>query len=383
MPDFLNDKSEKKVEYIELIYDLIFVYVIGRNNSLLHALQGGFIRPEAYLTYIITTLIVLQIWYSTTLFINRYGSNGALEYIGMFVNMYFLYYMADATRVQWQELYVRYNVAWGLILVNLGVQYFVKLRKGAGLMPLEALNQKHYMRTLFIQAGIVFVSIPVYLLTGLPLSPLAMVFGLGAALVTNRKNRLVMVDFPHLTERVMLYVVFTFGEMIIGIAGYFDDGMSWKSLYYSLMGFLIIAGLFMSYGFVYEHIIDRNKETTGTGYMLLHVFLITALNNITTALEFMQRSAVSTVPKNVFLVGSFLLYFIFLFLLEKFALVRLRKNRLYFRILLILSAVFVVLMAVLYPYPVASIAVSVLFIYGVYGIIRMYARRSRTQSEES
>ncbi len=28
-------QDEKKVEYIELIYDLIFVYLIGRNNSLL------------------------------------------------------------------------------------------------------------------------------------------------------------------------------------------------------------------------------------------------------------------------------------------------------------------------------------------------------------
>ena len=26
--------KEKKVEYIELIYDLIFVYIIGRNNQL-------------------------------------------------------------------------------------------------------------------------------------------------------------------------------------------------------------------------------------------------------------------------------------------------------------------------------------------------------------
>lgn len=30
------EKEEKKVEYLELIYDLIFVYLIGRNNSLLH-----------------------------------------------------------------------------------------------------------------------------------------------------------------------------------------------------------------------------------------------------------------------------------------------------------------------------------------------------------
>ncbi len=33
------DQQEKKVEYLELIYDLIFVYLIGRNNSLLHYIE--------------------------------------------------------------------------------------------------------------------------------------------------------------------------------------------------------------------------------------------------------------------------------------------------------------------------------------------------------
>ena len=35
--------KEKKVEYLELIYDLIFVYLIGRNNSLLQQIEDGFI----------------------------------------------------------------------------------------------------------------------------------------------------------------------------------------------------------------------------------------------------------------------------------------------------------------------------------------------------
>ena len=35
MIEQLFESKEKKVEYIELIYDLIFVYIIGRNNALL------------------------------------------------------------------------------------------------------------------------------------------------------------------------------------------------------------------------------------------------------------------------------------------------------------------------------------------------------------
>ena len=74
MLDFLKQK-EKKVEYVELIYDLVFVYMIGRNNSLVGHLSGGFIDPSLYLTYVLCTLITIQIWYMTTLFTKRYGNN--------------------------------------------------------------------------------------------------------------------------------------------------------------------------------------------------------------------------------------------------------------------------------------------------------------------
>ena len=58
--DILRPK-EKKVEYVELIYDLIFVYIVGRNNLLLHNFENGFIQPAAFLSYIMTTLAVIQI----------------------------------------------------------------------------------------------------------------------------------------------------------------------------------------------------------------------------------------------------------------------------------------------------------------------------------
>ncbi len=381
MPDFLGEKGEKKVEYLELIYDLIFVYIIGRNNSLLHFLENGFLLPEAYLTYVITTLIVLQIWFYTTLFVNRYGTNGLAEHIATFINMYLLYYMADGTRLRWQGLYGRYNIAWGLILLNLAVQYALKLRKSSGLMPWEDRHLKLNMRILLAQAVLVLASVPVYAATGIPLSPLAVPFGMIAFGLSDRVNRLVTVDFPHLTERVMLYVVFTFGEMIIGLSGYFEGGFAPRSVYFSLMGFLIVAGLFTSYGFVYDHLLDRERKTNGTGFMLLHIFLIAALNNITVALEFMQEADVAIVPKNVFLVASLMAYFLFLFWLERYAVVRLEQNRRFLAALLGSFAAFILLMAMTYRNAAVSIAVTVAFVYGLFFIIRFYWRKIQILGE--
>ena len=80
-----DNKEEKKVEYIELIYDLIFVYLIGRNSSLIHHIENGFISAETALTYVLCTLIMIQIWNFTNFYINRYGSNGFREHMMMFL----------------------------------------------------------------------------------------------------------------------------------------------------------------------------------------------------------------------------------------------------------------------------------------------------------
>ena len=375
-------KEEKKVEYIELIYDLIFVYIVGRNNSLLHSVSGGFIPFSTFGTYLLSTLVILQVWYYSTLFINRYGTNGLAEHLGLFVNMYLLYYMADGTRVAWQEYYLKYNIAWALILLNLALQYYLKLRAGKGQMPWQDAHIKLNVTLLCIEAGIIFVSIPLFFVTGLPFAPLGMVFGIVMAIVFQNTHRLVSVDFPHLTERVMLYVVFTFGEMIIAIAGYFESGFSFSSVYYSLMAFLIAAGLFLIYGFFYDHVIDRESKTTGTGYMMAHIFLVTALNNITVALEFMRAPEVDLIKKNIFLTASFLLYFLFLFSLARYAKGCERLDLKFFGFVILFSALFVIGMAASYRVSQISIAITVLYIYTML-IYSMYHHKTCFNGSEA
>ena len=372
--------EEKKVRYIELIYDLIFVYIVGRNNSLLHHLEGDFISPSLFLTYTLTTLIVLQVWYFTTLFLNRYGTDHVVEYIGLFVNMYLLYYMADSTTAAWQEHYAQYNIAWALILVNMAVQYFIRLKRCTEHRPLLRRNILFHIGLLLGEAAIVLLSIPIYRATGLPLSPAAMVLGVLAVLtVGGRFTRSVPVDFAHLSERVMLYVVFTFGEMIIAISGYFGGGVTVRSVYFSLMGFLIVAGLFLIYGYYYDHIIDHERVTNGTSYMLVHILLITALNNITAALEFMREPEVDEVGKNAFLVISLVLYFAFLMLILPFAKSYHKPCRQFLSISASMTVFFAILMAAFYRDSIMSIAVTVMYIYGMFLVNVIFARREHNR----
>ena len=374
MLNFLKNE-EKKVEYIELIYDLIFVYIIGRNNSLVQHVSGGFLDWELYLTYIFCTLITIQIWYNTTLFINRYGDGSFSEYIGLFINMYLLYYMASGTQEHWGNYFYRYNVAWMLILLNQAVQYLVKKREIRKTEPWKTENIRQYVGTMMIQIGIIALGIILYSWLRIPLTPLAMVFGIVISIAGRKRTDLVAVDFAHLTERVMLYIVFTFGEMIIAIASYFNGRVTFSNIYFSLMAFLIVAGLFMSYGFMYDRILDRDMSTSGSNYMIIHIFIIFALSNLTNALEFMREDNIALLPKNIYLIASFACYYIFLFMTGPFT--RFYKSGIGRHWTFLVSlVVFIALMLAFYRNGYISIAISAAFTFLIWFLEYQYWKKN-------
>ena len=354
--------KERKVEYVELIYDLIFVYLVSRNGALLHTVKAGFLTWDIYLTYLASSLAILQIWYLSSLYINHYGDGSLWEHLMLFINMYLLYFMADGIRADWGMTYFRYNGAWVLILLNMAAHFF---RMGHPSCP-ERACRRHRIRyavTLLIEAAIILISMPVYARTGIALAPWALVFGVISLLLTRDVEREMPVDFPHMAERVMLYVVFTFGEMILGITGYFDEEFSLSTVYYSLMAFAIVVGLFSGYGHYYNHLMDPDSKTTGSGYMLLHIVMVLALNNITAGLEFMREPAIRLLPKTVFLGLSLLVYYICLLGTQRYAKFSVEgKGRFYLRF----AAEFLVYgaaTAVCYRWPMACIALTVAFIY--------------------
>ena len=355
---------------------MIFVYVIGRNNLLLHNFEGGFVTPSAFLAYIMTTLAVIQIWNYTTYYVNIYGRHGVRDHVFLFINMFLLYFIGEGTRSDWQGFHTQYHIAWALILVNIGVQYLIELRNHQDAEQ----NKKQIIRMaliLLIEALIVAADIPVFKATQTTwLSLAAILFGMCAVLIFGQKSSGSFVDFAHLSERAMLYVVFTFGEMIIGIASYFEGDFSLRSTYFALMAFLIVVGLFLSYGVFYDHIIDREKRTNGLSYMVLHIFIIFSLNNITSGLEFMQEDEIHLVPKMLFLIGSFFLFFGFLFALgNKHAKARCQRYHRFCLRAVVISAVFAGLMLLLRQEMIINIALTVVFVFAIFAMIYWYGKR--------
>ena len=372
-----QEKEEKKVEYLELIYDLIFVYIIGRNNSLLQAVEGGFVPAGRISAYILCTLAIIQIWYFSTFYINMFGRNSVRDHVFLFINMYLLYYIGEGTRLRWEGFRVQYHAAWALILINIGVQYLIELRNHRGEKDAER-TIRHLAPGLFTEAVLVLLAIPPFGIPFYVFSALAILAGIGMTWFYAEEERAVLIDFGHLTERAMLYVVFTFGEMIIAIASYFEGELTINSIYFSLMAFLIVSALFLSYEMLYNHIIDRERRTTGMAYMMIHIFLIFSMNNITAALEFMRDPEILLIPRIVFLILAFLLFYICLFGLMKYAKRRMGLSMRFILPLGVLTALFVVLMFLFRENMKVNIAISVVFVFAMFLRIYMFRRENQT-----
>ena len=383
LSQLLGKKESKRVIYIELVYDLIFVYIIGRNNALLHHAEGGFITFGTFLYYMICTLAVIQIWNYSTYYMNVYGRNSSRDHIFLFMNMVMMYSLAQGTRTDWQNYHTRYHIMWALILINIAVQYLIEYRHHTG-DELHTGRIKRTVAILLIESVIILAAIIEFNEKGSSYcSAIAIVFGLIATAASSKMGCCHIVDFDHLTERAMLYVVFTFGEMIIGISIYFEEDISVSNFYYAAMTFLIVVGLFLSYGRLFNHIVDRHKKTNGMLYIFLHIFIVFALNNVTVALEFMQEEHIDTYSKILFISISLLIYFAFLFALTRFARKRYHFSVGFYFIMLAIAASFCALMILFHEIPAVNIAITVVYVYAVYFILRFSGKRIVAHAEGS
>ncbi len=213
----------KSVSNFEMFYDLVFVYCISRITSLTDVVNNGFVDTSIFGTYFICFLIIIQIWFYTTMLFNRFGGMRISDYLCIFINMYLLYYMAQGTTPMWSETYFRYDLSWTLILLNLAFNFALKRFQ---IIDLNRDDKRIIDRYIFIILAQALFMIEEMIFQNLPAtqrSPIVLAIGLIGIVISYPVFARQPVDFAHLTERVMLFVVVTFGETITCVAEFFES----------------------------------------------------------------------------------------------------------------------------------------------------------------
>ena len=302
------------VSNIELFYDLIFVYCISVLTSLCHHVQDGFMDVGTWLIYLFSFLVVLQVWFFTTLLMNRYGEHSGADNLCLFVNMFLLYYMASGIQQDWESTAHVFNGAWALILVNLLAHWVFKLVRYDNLTEGDRRIMRYNIATLGVQFVIVAVACFMPPWESEIVSWVALLFGM-AAWRQPHVRKCQRARFAHVAERCSLLVIIAFGEMIVAISSYMATT---SHIVYPLFVFALVVGLFLIYIYEHDNMIDHHKETAGMAYMTITSWMIVIIGHLTVALEYMPMEQIAFLPKSAMLAACLVLYLLSSFLLVRY-----------------------------------------------------------------
>ena len=299
------------VSNIELFYDLIFVYCISVLTSTMHHVHGDFFDLSQWLDFTFAYLVVLQVWFFTTFLMNRYGDHSPGDNVCLFVNMFLLYFLANGISAGWENSVFTFNIAWALILANLFVHWVLKRVRYDNLDHDDKVIMNRTAAVLAIELVMVVIALFLPRETSVWLSWAALLFGavvFTQSKVYDRKPA----RFPHLVERCSLITIVAFGETIVAIAIYMSGSMS---IWYSILIFALVVGLFLIYIYERDNMTDHHKNTNGMVYLTITGWIILVIGNITVGLEYMPMEEIAYGPKSIYLAASLVLYLLTSFLL--------------------------------------------------------------------
>lgn len=242
----------------------MFVFCIESILPVITNIESGLADWYAYYTFWFTFALMLQIWFNSTIFMNRFGTGRTPDIVFLATNMFLLFVMSQAISTNWEN-YLIYNICWVFIIVNTIIHWALRFRRIPNPSPIIIRDTRMSIITLSVQAVLVLVS---HLMPSTP----AQIICLVALLVgfgfwrTGGKDNLDESNRRHLADRCTSLMVLTFGETLVSFGGDIYAGMD---LFVPMLYFLLIVGMFLVYLNHAINLVDLNRLGGGRRYMAI------------------------------------------------------------------------------------------------------------------
>ena len=300
--------AEKKVELIELFYDLIYVYAISNLTKLLETSDGSLFADLG--RYLILCLVILQGWLYLTNYVNRYGEWTPVEYLLTAVNMTATLYMANTISDDWQIVSSSFNLAMAFMLGCVLLMYLLQIfRKKKD--PAAARNSAA------ILAFVLVLYLAAFLLSHchihqyvLPVDVAAVLAGAFLPFLLKGKFSEEIIHFPHLCERLELITIITFGECVVGITEYFDINQLSLS---AVLVFACVLLLFGCYVLQIHRLCDHERPARALRMMFTHYLIVLSLNLITITFSYAHNSEAAKIYVTGFMTAALSVFYLSLY----------------------------------------------------------------------
>ena len=275
--------AEKKVTWLELFCDLLYVAAISKSTHVLLGVNEGELLFVYLLKFNLIFIPVWWAWVGQTMFVNRFGRDKLHDRFLLIFQMVFVLILISSLSVDFDRYYIPFLVGYIGVRAITAFQYLSVIRKEKS----EQNKAAHYLATrfwigIFISTCSIFFSswfkyIVLYL--GIIVDIFIPLFG---------RKYLVKhpVNTTHLLERFGLLTLILLGESIISILSVLHPQLgNWKAIGYSVLSFSLIISFWWQYFDNLEKKIDKSVKTTGQIILYGHLFIYISLSMIAASIQ--------------------------------------------------------------------------------------------------
>ncbi len=307
--------KEKKVELMELFYDLIYVYAIANMTLLIEEPENGVISWGMFLSYIVSSMVIIQAWLYMTNYVNRYCEWRWYECVLMVLNMFAAMLMSRTITESWATASLPFLSSMMAMMGCIAVLYIIQFRANKP----DAVYIKDTIEIISIILLVYVLALALnlwgYKQESLFIIAVNILLGIILPFVGNGVYDPKFVSFPHLVERLELLTIVTFGEAVVGVAAYFDLS-DLDSL--SVLSFLLIILMFGCYVCQVHRMCDHHQVVDSGRMVWSHYAVILTINMVTVALHYHHSGEADPLFTAALMASSLLAFFLSLFSTSKY-----------------------------------------------------------------
>lgn len=301
--------KEKKVSWLELFFDLVFVTAVSFSTHLLIEIDE---YPQNVLRYFGEYFLMIfpmfWLWIGQTMLFNRFSE--CIKNPSLFVlpQMFFLILMSASFDFDFSHTYYAFLIGYLGVRILTLIQYFGVQKKQQGV-------QKHVssllLRIFSIGLFISFLSIFANDNTRYLIMYAGIFIDMLLPIYFSNDLKQIPVHLPHLAERLGLFVLITFGETLVSVADLLVGNTGdWNLLIYSFSAFLVITLMWFSYFYDHDNKLNHEKITNGQVLLYGHFLIFISVMLFAANIHLLYENHLNRDLLLNLLFGSFLLFFL-------------------------------------------------------------------------
>lgn len=299
--------AEKKVTWLELFYDLLFVAAVSKASHVLLHVETGTIPLEYLSKFILIFVPIWWAWVGQSVFVNRFGQDIFSHRIFLILQLFFVLIMTASLSVDFDQHYVPFLVGYVGLRAMTAIQYLTVHKNEED----DRKSTAWYLGSRF-WIGIVISSLSLFFDSWVRYAVLYA--GITVDILLPLIGRKYLVKSPinthHLLERFSLFTLILLGESVVSILAVLQSShWTWQSILFALLTFLLIIAMWWQYFDNVEKKVDKSIETAGQTIIYGHLFIYISLSMIAASIQLLFLEQLDYTFMVFFIFGSVLLYF--------------------------------------------------------------------------